>query len=241
MLSKPETSSTNRQENMTVGIINRASQILIMFIIMGLELFVGSGYIDWPAAWVFLGISLCSVAINAVFMLRKNPETVAERGKPKEVKDWDRLVGGLWLMGQYFLVPLVAALDLRFGWTREYATGWQALGAGVYALALGLTGWAMISNAYFSTAVRIQSDRGQQVCRSGPYHYVRHPGYVGFFFQALSVPILLGSLWALLFAIPAGMLMVIRTSLEDRMLQAELPDYTEYSQEVRYRLIPGVW
>ena len=144
-------------------------------------------------------------------------------------------------MGQYFLVPLLAALDLRFSWTREYATVWQAIGAGVYALSLGLTGWAMISNAYFSTAVRIQSDRGQQVCRSGPYRYIRHPGYVGFFVQALSVPILLGSLWALLFAIPAGVLMIIRTSLEDRMLQAELPGYKEYAQEVKYRLLPGIW
>jgi protein-S-isoprenylcysteine O-methyltransferase Ste14 len=144
-------------------------------------------------------------------------------------------------MGQYFLVPLVAALDLRFGWTREYATLWQAVSAGVYALALGLTGWAMISNAYFSTAVRIQADRGQQVCRSGPYRYVRHPGYVGFFFQALSVPIMLGSLWALLFAIPAGVLMVIRTYLEDNMLKEELPGYSEYTQEVKYRLLPGVW
>jgi protein-S-isoprenylcysteine O-methyltransferase Ste14 len=99
----------------------------------------------------------------------------------------------------------------------------------------------MISNAYFSTAVRIQADRGQQVCRSGPYRYVRHPGYVGFFFQALSVPIMLGSLWALLFAIPAGVLMVIRTYLEDNMLKEELPGYSEYTQEVKYRLLPGVW
>src|SRR4030042_2391127 len=126
-------------------------------------------------------------------MLRNSPETVAERGKPKEVKEWDRVIGGFWLMGQYFLVPLLAALDERFEWTVEYATLWQAIGAGVYALALGLTGWAMISNAYFSTAVRIQSDRGQQVCRNGPYRFVRHPGYMGFFIPALSVPILLGS------------------------------------------------
>ncbi len=225
----------------TAGIVTRGRQILLMFIIMGLELFLGSGRIGWKAAWVFLGISLLSVAINAVFMLRNSPETVAERGKPKEVKDWDKLIGGFWLMGQYFLVPLLAALDERFEWSVEYATLWQAIGAGMYALALGLTGWAMISNAYFSTAVRIQSDRGQQVCRSGPYRFVRHPGYVGFFIQAISVPILLGSLWALAFAIPAGVLMVIRTSKEDRLLQDELPGYIEYTSEVRYRLIPGVW
>ena len=241
MPGKSQSQPSRDTHYVTAGIIARAGQILVMFIIMGLELFLGSGRIGWKAAWVFLGISLLSVAINAVFMLRNSPETVAERAKPKEVKDWDRLIGGFWLMGQYFLVPLLAALDERFEWTVEYATLWQAIGAGIYALALGLTGWAMISNAYFSTAVRIQSDRGQQVCRSGPYRFVRHPGYVGFFIQAFSVPILLGSLWALVFAIPAGVLMIIRTSLEDRLLQEELPGYMEYTHEVRYRLIPGVW
>jgi protein-S-isoprenylcysteine O-methyltransferase Ste14 len=235
------TSPSEDQPNMTAGILARGAQILVMFIIMGLELFLGSSHLNWRAAWVYLGISLLSLAINAVFMLRLNPETVAERGRPKEVKDWDKLIGGMWLLGQYILIPLAAAFDLRFSWTREFATGWQVVGACVYALALGLSGWAMISNAFFSTAVRIQADRGQQVCRSGPYHFVRHPGYVGFFFQALSVPILLGSLWALLFAIPVGVLMVIRTVLEDRMLQEELAGYKEYTQKVKYRLFPGVW
>jgi protein-S-isoprenylcysteine O-methyltransferase Ste14 len=237
----PEISTSDKQGNIISGIFARAGQILAMFIIMGLELFLGSGTIYWTAAWVYLGISILSLLINAVFMLRTSPETVAERGRPKEVKDWDKLVGGLWLILQYFFVPLVAALDFRFGWTQEYAIGWQVLAAVIYALALGLTGWAMISNAYFSTAVRIQDDRRQRVCSTGPYHFVRHPGYVGFFFQALSVPILLGSLWALVFAIPTGVLMIIRTSLEDRMLQEELAGYKEYAQKVRYRLIPGVW
>jgi len=241
MAGAPETQKFARKSNLLNGVLTRAGQILVMFIVMALELILGSGRINWLWAWVFLGISLLSVAINAVFMMRTSPETVAERGKPKEVKDWDKLVGGLWLMGQYFLVPLLAALDFRFGWTGVLGVGWHALGALIYAAGLGLTGWSMITNTYFSTAVRIQSDRGQVVCRSGPYAYVRHPGYVGFFFQALSTPLLLGSLWALLFAIPAGILMFIRTYFEDRMLQAELVGYREYSQEVRYKLFPGVW
>jgi len=231
----------NKESGLVAGILARAAQILVMFIVMGLELFLASGRLNWFWAWVFIGISLLSVAINAIFMLRSSPETVAERGKPKEVKDWDKVIGGFWLMGQYFLVPLLAALDNRFGWTGALSLGWHLLGATVYAASLGLAGWAMITNAYFSTAVRIQSDRGQTVCRNGPYAFVRHPGYVGFFFQALSVPILLGSLWAGLFALPAGILMIIRTSLEDRMLQAELAGYKEYAKEGKYRVIPGIW
>jgi len=99
----------------------------------------------------------------------------------------------------------------------------------------------MIANAYFSTAVRIQSDRGHTVCRTGPYRFVRHPGYVGFILQSLGTPFLLGSLWTLVPGITATVLMIIRTSLEDRTLQAELPGYRDFVQEVRYRLVPGIW
>jgi len=236
----PVTTSKQKSDTKS-GVLVRARQILIMFLVMGMLLFLGSGKLNWVWAWVFMGINLLSVSVNAVFMLRRSPETIAERGKPKEVKGWDKLIGGMWLMGQYFFMPLVAALDNRFGWTGELNLTWHVLGAVIFAASLGLVGWAMITNTYFSTAVRIQRDRGQQVCKEGPYHYVRHPGYIGFFLQTLSVPILLGSLWALLFAILAGVLMIIRTSLEDRMLQEELEGYKEYAQEVKYKLLPGVW
>ena len=99
----------------------------------------------------------------------------------------------------------------------------------------------MHSNAYFSTVVRIQSERGHAVCRGGPYRFVRHPGYVGMTFQSLGMPFLLGSLWSLLPALVMIVAMAIRTALEDRMLHAELPGYQEYAREVRYRLVPGLW
>jgi protein-S-isoprenylcysteine O-methyltransferase Ste14 len=240
MSEKPEIHPSEERANVKSGVLARGIQILFMFLVMALELFLGAGTLGWVWAWVFLGIGLVSVSINAYF-LRHSPDTVAERGKPKEVQTWDKWIGGGWLIGQYFLMPIVCALDFRFGWTGEIALAWHLLGAVGYALSLGLTGWAMISNAYFSTAVRIQSDRGQQVCRTGPYHYVRHPGYVGFFFQALSVPLLLGSAWSLLFAIPIAALTVIRTAKEDNMLLEKLSGYMDYAQEVKYRLLPGVW
>jgi protein-S-isoprenylcysteine O-methyltransferase Ste14 len=99
----------------------------------------------------------------------------------------------------------------------------------------------MYSNACFSTAVRIQGERGHAVCSSGPYRYVRHPGYVGYALQYLAMAFLLGSLWALLPWLMAAISMVIRTALEDRMLRAELPGYQEYARKVRYRLAPGIW
>jgi len=109
----------------------------------------------------------------------------------KYPKDWDKIVGGLWGVAIYFALPLVAGLDERFGWTGEISVAWHLAGAVALAVGLGLTSWAMIANAYFSTAVRIQSERGHAVCRSGPYRFVRHPGYVGYTLQALGMPFLL--------------------------------------------------
>ena len=102
-------------------------------------------------------------------------------------------------------------------------------------------GWAMTTNAFFSTAVRIQSDRGHTVCRSGPYRFVRHPGYVGAILMSLGTPLLLGSAWALIPAAAAMVLMVLRTHLEDDTLRAELPGYEDYAHDVRYRLVPRLW
>jgi protein-S-isoprenylcysteine O-methyltransferase Ste14 len=119
--------------------------------------------------------------------------------------------------------------------------GWQLLGATVYAFSLALSSWAMITNAYFSTVARIQSERDQQVCRTGPYRYVRHPGYIAFMLQSLSTAILLGSLWAIIPAVLAMTCIILRTIFEDRMLLEELEGYPQYAREVRYRLVPGLW
>lgn len=241
MTMKTERSPSKEKLEVKEGIFVRARQILAMFVIMALELFLGAGTIHWVWAWVFLGISIVLVSINAFFMLRNSPETIAERGKPKELATWDKWIGGAILIIQYVIILIIAGLDFRFGWTGDLAAPWHIFGALVFTLSMGLTGWAMITNAYFSTAVRIQTDRGQQVCRTGPYHFVRHPGYVGFIVQAVSVPILLGSLWALFFAILVGALIIIRSVKEDRLLQNELAGYKEYALEVKYRLLPGVW
>jgi protein-S-isoprenylcysteine O-methyltransferase Ste14 len=241
MNTKSEIPPTENRPNVAAGIAARVLQIVIGFGLLAAVLFLAAGRLDWLWAWVLLGIYLVGVAINAVFMLRNNLETIAERGRPREMKDWDKVVGGLWSLAQFLVLPLVAGLDVRFGWTRELSAAWQIAGAVVFAVGLGLFGWAMVTNAYFSTAVRIQSDRGQTVCRTGPYRFVRHPGYVGTIVQSLGIPLLLGSLWALIPGVTAAALMIVRTALEDRTLRAELPGYRDFVQEVRYRLVPGIW
>ncbi len=241
MNQKTETTAGEGKSTLIAGILKRVRTVAIFFVLIALILFLSAGKLDWVWAWVFLGISIVSVSINAPIMLRTSPETIAERGESPETKGWDKVVSGFWGLMMYIAIPLAAGLDVRFNWSGGIHIAWHISGAAALAAGLGLTSWAMIANAFFSTAVRIQSERGHTVCRSGPYRFVRHPGYVGFILQSLGLPVLLGSWWALIPGVVAALLMSLRTSLEDRTLQAELPGYLDYIQEVRYRLVPGVW
>ena len=235
------TQDSEKRSDTVKGIAMRFGTIAATLAVEAALLFGGAGRLDWVWAWAFLGVSLATVLTIGSIMLRTSPETIAERGRPKEMRGWDKVVSGVGGLALYLALPLVAGLDARFGWTPALGALWHLAGAVGLAAGFGIAAWAMISNAYFSTVVRIQSERGHTVCRSGPYRYVRHPGYVGFIFQALGMPLLLGSLWALIPGIVGLVLMVVRTAFEDRMLQAELPGYRDYTREVRYRLVPGIW
>jgi len=241
MNTESEIPPTENHPNVVASILKRIGTLAIFFVLIAVILFLAAGQFNWTWAWVYLGICLVSVLINGAITLRTSPETIAERGELKMTKKWDKVVSGLYALAMYFALPLVTGLDVRFGWARELSVAWHVAGAVVLVVGLELSAWAMIANAYFSTAVRIQSDRGHTVCSTGPYRFVRHPGYVGFILQSISVPFLLGSLWALIPGITATILMIIRTSLEDRTLQAELPGYQDYVQKVHYRLLPGIW
>jgi len=98
-----------------------------------------------------------------------------------------------------------------------------------------------MENRYFSGVVRIQSDRGQQVISTGPYRMVRHPGYSGGLLTYLAVPIFLDSLWAFVPVVLLVIILVVRTRLEDKLLQEQLEGYRDYAGRVRSRLLPGIW
>jgi len=151
------------------------------------------------------------------------------------------LVGIVFAIFYFVGILLVAGLDKRFGWTGLFPLAIEIVAFVLYALGSALFSWAMISNAYFSTAVRIQEERGHAVCSTGPYRFVRHPGYVGGMLQSLVAPLMFGSLWVLIPGVLAALSLAIRTALEDRTLQNELGGYREYAQRVRYRLLPGIW
>ncbi|HEY5902068.1 MAG TPA: isoprenylcysteine carboxylmethyltransferase family protein, partial [Anaerolineales bacterium] len=115
------------------------------------------------------------------------------------------------------------------------------LGLAVYLLGEAIFQWARYTNRFFSSVVRIQTDRGHTVCNEGPYRIVRHPGYLGGFLFTVTLGIVLGSWWASIPQVIAGLMLIWRTAREDRTLQAELPGYVGFTRETRWRLIPGVW
>ncbi len=245
MNTASDTPPIEKKPGILAGVLKRVAAFAFFFILTPLILFPAAGRIDWVWAWVYLGICLVSIMINLLVMLPGHldaaAETMAERGELKMTQKWDQIISALYALLLFLALPLVAGLDMRFAWTGDLSLAWHVAGAVAVAAGYELTAWAMFANAYFSTAVRIQSERGHTVCSSGPYRFVRHPGYVGFIIQCIGLPILLGSAWALVPGITAAALMALRTSFEDRMLQAELPGYPDYAQKVRYRLVPGLW
>jgi protein-S-isoprenylcysteine O-methyltransferase Ste14 len=212
----------------------------------GLAMFVAAllapaGRLDWSAAWVYLGIVTASMILNLLYLRRKNPEVIARRTQlAAGTKRWD-VVWSAFFGPLFLAVYVVAGLDAgRYGWSSMPGWLWLA-GLALFLPGAALFGRAMGENPFFEKTVRIQSDRGHRVVDTGPYRRVRHPGYVGFFGWIVAVPLLLGSWWAFIPALLSIAAMVVRTALEDRTLQAELPGYADYAKRVRYRLVPGLW
>lgn len=218
--------------------LRRVAQMILFDSLFALLLFVSAGSVRWTYAWLYFGLVAGIQLVGAAILPL---EVLAERGSRKEnAETWDPALTRLILaasLGFY----LVAGLDHRRAWTPGYAPPGHLVGMLFFILGCALVQWAMYANAFFSTVVRIQFDRGQSVCSRGPYRFVRHPGYVGMIVYHLATPLLLGSLWGLIPALAVGALLVLRTGLEDRTLKARLPGYAEYTARVRWRLLPGLW
>ncbi len=223
------------------GALQRGVQVFTILIIYAVLLFAAAGRLGWLAAWAYLAVYLITVLVNMSIIITRNPEFAAERGRTKQdAKGWDQKVTSI--AGVFMIAGLVGpGLDVRFGWSPQFGTEVEI--AGLVGLVLGyvLFSWAMLSNEFFETQVRIQAERKQTVTTAGPYRFVRHPGYVGIILQLMATPFLLGSLWGFLPALCAAATFILRTALEDKTLCDELDGYRDYAERVRYRLLPGVW
>jgi len=216
--------------------------IIIVIVIPFLPLLI-TGDWKWWEAWVYGGINVVGFVLSRVLAGRRHPDLIAERGRFMDHENtaaWDRMLAPLLGIGG-FTVPLVAGVDALGGRTLIFSPPVKAA-----ALTLMLAGWilgtwALMENRYFSGVVRIQSDRGHQVISTGPYRLVRHPGYSGGLITYLAVPIFLDSLWAFVPVVLLVIILVVRTRLEDKLLQEQLEGYRDYAGRVRSRLLPGIW
>jgi protein-S-isoprenylcysteine O-methyltransferase Ste14 len=214
-------------------------RILVRVLPMAIP-FVVAGNIRWTRGWVWLGLTLSTMAVNIAVIRARNPGLLEARLAHTRPTRWfDKVFVALYLIGLLGCV-VVAGLAARLGWP-QLSIGWLYLGIALHLAGMAPATAAMATNPYLEGTVRIQDERGHVVIASGPYSVVRHPMYVGLSLMILAWPLVFGVLWDYL---PAGLvvlLFVFRAACEDRTLRNELAGYEEYTRHTRYRMVPGLW
>jgi len=206
------------------------------------SIFLGAGHLDWIRGWTSVALWVTGMTTIGIVGYRYNPAVMNARAqrRRKDTKHFDKIFWAAYLP-LVFIQPAIAGLDVvRFQWT-SMPFGFVYVGAIAFMLAMALIAWVLCVNPFAEATVRIQTDRGQTVVMSGPYRFVRHPMYVGSFLMYLGMPLVLGSVGALILGVAIVALMIWRTFREDRTLRQELPGYEEFTRLTRYRLVPGVW
>ena len=197
----------------------------------------------WWEAWLYGGIFMLGFIVSRVLAARRHPDIIAERAnfiRKDNTKPWDKILAPLVALGS-LLIPLTAGLEALNGSLVLFVLPVKLVAILLLLAGFSWGSYALWENRFFSGTVRIQTERGHTVVSSGPYRIMRHPGYFGSLVSFLVSPLILDSLWAFVPAIILIMTLVIRTRLEDQVLQNELEGYSEYAKKVHYRLIPGIW
>ncbi len=239
MVSKPDS-----QKAVQTGSPRQWIALVVVYLFLPLVLLLCGGDLGWWQAWVYSLLIVAAGIGGRVLAERRHPGLMAERQNIdnfQSAKAWDRVLAPLMALSVSFPLVIVAGLDHRHGWSPTFPLWLIVLGFILISLGYAFAVWALVENRFFSSTVRIQTDRGHVVCDSGPYRSVRHPGYAGNILPLLGIVLSLGSVWTLIPAAVALIITVIRTALEDRTLQEELPGYRDYARRVRYRLIPGIY
>ena len=220
------------------------ARLTAVYVVHGCVLLLCGNDWSWWQAWAYALLFASAGVGGRVWAERRHPGLMAERVqflKAPGVKSWDRLLSPLMALSLGLPLFVVAGLDHRFQWSSPFPGWLNVLGLALAAAGYGFAGWAFLENPFFSAVVRIQSERGHVVCDTGPYRILRHPGYSGSLLSPFAMVLALDSLWVLIPATAAVVIAVVRTALEDKTLQDELPGYREYADRVRYRLIPGIY
>ncbi|MBD3647923.1 MAG: isoprenylcysteine carboxylmethyltransferase family protein [Pseudomonadales bacterium] len=219
-------------------------RLVVAYLLIPLTLLLCGGDLGWWQAWIYALLIVAAGVGGRMLAEQRHPGMLAERQNIESVqnaKAWDKVLAPLMAVSVVFPMVIVAGLDHRYGWSPEFPLSLIVVGFILIALGYAFASWALAENRFFSSVVRIQTERGHVVCDTGPYRFVRHPGYAGSIPPLFGIVLALGSVWALIPAAVALIITVIRTALEDRTLQDELPGYEDYARRVSYRLIPGIY
>ncbi|WP_406663155.1 methyltransferase family protein [Gallaecimonas sp. GXIMD1310] len=219
-------------------------RLLAVYLLIPLVLFACAGDFGWWQAWLYSLMVLAAGIGGRLWAEQRNPGITAERQNKtsfENAKPWDKVLAPLMAVAIVFPLVIVAGLVHRYQGGSAFSLWLVVAGFGLIASGYFFAAWALAENRFFSAVVRIQTERGHVVCDTGPYQFVRHPGYAGNLLALFGIVLALGSIWVLVPALLAAIITVLRTALEDKTLQSELPGYLDYVKRVRYRLIPGVY
>ena len=220
------------------------TRVVVAYLLIPLILLICGGDLGWWQAWLYSLLIFAAGIGGRMWAEQRHPGLLAERQNIENIqnaKAWDKVLAPLMAVSVGYPMVIVAGLDHRYHWSFEFPLWISVIGFILIAFGYAFAAWAVVENRFFSSVVRIQTERGHMVCDTGPYRFVRHPGYAGNILPLLGIVLAFGSVWTLIPAAVALIIAVIRTELEDQTLQEELPGYREYARRVRYRLIPGIY
>jgi len=229
---------THNQPMKTVQLFIKSLIGTLFFLLI---LFISAGRINYSQGWLYAIICIISVLLNS-FSLKNRDDLATERSEVKSgTKHWDKLILGLSAV-TLIITYIVSGLDSgRFQWSPGFHWGINAVGAMLILFGEVIFLMAQKQNRFFSSLMRIQTDREHTVCNTGIYKIIRHPAYFGNIITAIGIPLILGSLWGFIPSVFSILLTIIRTSLEDATLINELNGYADYTSKTRYRLLPYIW
>ncbi|MFW9865945.1 MAG: methyltransferase family protein [Candidatus Thorarchaeota archaeon] len=213
--------------------------VMLVSILLGIGLFIPTGTLIWFEAWIYLIIFFTFFATVVLYFSKHDPELLQKRANPEFIEKLDIVV--MLLMGfGFFPTFVIPGFERKFKWSNApilvEIIGFIGLIGGLIIIFL-----VMKDNTFLSKTIEIRSDRGHKVITTGPYKIVHHPMYSGFTIFIVCYYLALGSLYSLMPSTLGVTGLVIRTILEDRLLQEELEGYNEYAQKTRKKLIPFIW
>jgi protein-S-isoprenylcysteine O-methyltransferase Ste14 len=228
----------NQKVKLDTNIIFRA---FLLFIIPIIIIFVTAGTLNYLQGWIIVGLDLFFISVIHI-VLKNRRDLIKERLKPGiGMKKWDKIYY-LFSTPIFFLIYFISVLDAtHFYWKPQIPVFIIFFGIILYSIGQIIFIWAMKTNPFFSSVVRIQTERKHIICKEGPYNIVRHPGYLGALIFTISTPLVLGSFWGLIPTFFHLILIFGRTYHEDKILQQELDGYLEYIKQIKYRMIPRIW